>query len=174
MNKSCQRCGYNAQFNWSGLDVCGSGCYEILMLQLNTPNHDILRDRFQRLLGSSVQGIADCLGDIVKDEAHVEIGATTYSRYYPASETWVIELNRYHRDNLIWLFNAIGYPSGNGIPPFNFANTGDWVGEIHNMLDAPEGTPFYGNDFNKDNRPNNSLSQLKDHIESWLKNKKSE
>lgn len=167
MNKQCQRCGYNAQFNWSGLDVCGSGCYEILLLQLRTPNHDILKDRIQRILGDSVQGVADCLGDIVKDEANVKIGAMNHSRYYPASETWVIELNRYHRDNLVWLFNAIDYPSGNGVEPFQFANTGDWIGEVHNMLDAPKDSP----DFNKDNRPNKANEELKKDIEYWLKSK---
>ena len=167
MNKQCQRCGYNAQFSWSGVNVCGSGCYEILMLQHATPNHDLLKDRIERLLGDSVQGIADCLGSIIKDKESIKIPATTYSRYYPDSETWVIELNRYHRDNLVWLFNVIGYPYGNAVEPFGLANTGDWVGEVHNMLAAPE----VDADYNKDNHPNRTNNELKLAIEFWLKYK---
>jgi hypothetical protein len=67
-------------------------------------------------LGDSVQGVQDAIGNAIKDGESVRIPAVTYSRYYPATETWVIELNKYHRDNLIWLFNAIGYPGGNDAP----------------------------------------------------------
>jgi hypothetical protein len=47
---------------------------------------------------------------------------------------WTITLNEYHRTNLIWLLGLVGYPDGHGVEPFTYANTGDWVGEIHNML----------------------------------------
>lgn len=168
MNKLCVRCRYPAQFNWSGLDVCGMGCYEILMLQQSTSKLN-LELSLQKMLGESVQGVADTLGNIIKSEEHVKIPAATYSRYYPASETWVIELNKYHRDNLIWLFNAIGYPYGQGVEPFKLANTGDWVGEIPLMLRKPEqGQPVLDD---KD-RPNVSLKDLEGAIDSWIISKK--
>lgn len=55
---------------------------------------------------------------------------------------WNITLNRYQRDNLLHLLRCCGYPAGNEdtAPPFTIANTGDWLGEIHNLL-APGPTP---------------------------------
>jgi hypothetical protein len=127
--KRCVRCGYNAQYTWSGLEVCGMGCYKLQMIT-NKPNknRDVEFEIMKLLCDNiSVQGIQDALDNIIRNGESVKIGATTYSRYYPNHQTWVIELNKYHRDNLLWLFNVIGYPSGNGIEPFTFANTGDWA-----------------------------------------------
>lgn len=52
-------------------------------------------------------------------------------------QTWRLSLNKYQRDNLLWLLRMCGYPGGNAdqSPPFTMANTGDWIGEVHNMLD---------------------------------------
>ena len=57
-------------------------------------------------------------------------------------QTWTITLNRYHRDNLIKLFNAIGYPWGNRFAEDDMRswNTGDWVGEIPMMLARTDGS----------------------------------
>lgn len=168
--KDCVRCGYPAQYNWSGFDVCGMGCYELLMLIKPAPRAD-LTFALNRILGDSVQGVQDAMENIFKAGENVRIPATTYSRYYPASDTWVIELNRYHRDNLVWLFNAIGYPynqdgQAQAIEPFNFANTGDWVGEIHNMLAKTDGI------LATSVHPNKTIEELKQNIADWLKSKK--
>lgn len=60
---------------------------------------------------------------------------------------WIIELDRYERDNLLSLINAIGWP-----PPYNeFSrvvmpdpalapyNSGDWVGQIGWKLKRSDG-----------------------------------
>lgn len=47
-------------------------------------------------------------------------------------ETWTLTLNRYQRDNLLWLLNRIGYPYNNEWrdPELARLNSGDWVGEL--------------------------------------------
>lgn len=159
--KHCSRCGYPAQYNWSGFDVCGMGCYELLMLIKPAPRAD-LAFAISRMLGDSVQGVQDAMENIFKAGENIRIPATTYSRYYPASDTWVIELNRYHRDNLVSLLNAIGYPHGDAVEPFHVA-TGDWVGEIHNML--------VNTDSNLTDHPNVTPKELRRAVEDWLKSK---
>ena len=104
--------------------------------------------------------------NIFKAGENVKIPATTYSRYYPASDTWVIELNRYHRDNLVCLLNAIGYPHGKPVEPFHVANTGDWVGEIHNMLANIDPK------LNGQEHPNHTVAEYRQLVEDWLKSKK--
>ncbi len=54
---------------------------------------------------------------------------------------WNLELNEYQRNNLLWLLNLIGhpYPHADSVQPFHFANTGDWVGEVANMLRDKDG-----------------------------------
>jgi len=76
---------------------------------------------------------------------------------------WTIKLNKYQRDNLAWLINAIGYPydatAQNGpVEPFTCANTGDWVGEVFNMLKTVE----------SEARPNKSIQELRKEIDHWL------
>ncbi len=76
---------------------------------------------------------------------------------------WTIRLNRYQRDNLVWLFGAIGYPnlgaqSEGPVEPFHMANTGDWVGEICNMLTSVAASV----------NPNYSVQQLRDQVQHWL------
>lgn len=93
--------------------------------------------------------------------------SSTTTIYYPESESWVIQLSKYHRDNLVWLFNAIGYPYGNAVKPFDIANTGDWVGEISQMLAKPNGSYV----LDKDDKPNISIEDLKKNIDFWLKHK---
>ena len=164
---SCERCGYNAQFNWEGVNVCGMGCYEILMIQRANLGPEWTKISIQKLLGDSVQGVQDTLDNAIKEGESIKLPAVTYSRYYPKSDSWVIELNRYHRDNLIWLFNAIGYPHGNGVEPFTMANSGDWVGEIPNMLSKP------GKDcvLEEGDRPNRTIEELRTSVGFWLKYK---
>lgn len=165
---SCQRCGYPAQFNWSGLDVCGLGCYELLTLKEHNDNLDSLEIQLRKLIGFSEQAKEDLIGNLLKQEESVDIPCATYSKYYPKTQTWVIELNKYHRDNLLWLFNAIGYPYGQKVEPFNCANSGDWVGEIPQMLCKPnQGPELDDNDI-----PNYTLKNLESFVDSWLISKK--
>ena len=165
---SCERCGYNAQFNWEGRNICGSGCYELLMLKEQAPkNQAHLQYLVTKLIGDSVQEVQDAIGNFISEEESIKIPASTYSRFYPKSENWVIQLSKYHRDNLVWLFNAIGYGSP-GVEPFPLANTGDWAGEIPQMLAKPNGS--YSLD--KDDRPNRTIEDLKSSIDFWLKIKK--
>lgn len=51
---------------------------------------------------------------------------------------WSVRFNRYQRDNMVWLLDAIGYPHNEQrgvLEPINYLNTGDWVGEIATQLD---------------------------------------
>lgn len=75
-------------------------------------------------------------------------------------DDYLLHLNRYQRDNLVWLIAACGYPAGGStaIPPFVFANSGDWIGEIGNMLDCDKGV----------GTPNVSLAELTKSVEGWL------
>jgi len=83
-------------------------------------------------------------------------------------ETWVLVLNRYQRDNLLWLLNAVGYPWDAGpVEPFTLANTGDWVGELALMLMKTEGfTKSMTIDAN--DRPNMSKEELAERVSRWV------
>jgi hypothetical protein len=60
---------------------------------------------------------------------------------------WIIELNRYERDNLLALINAIGWPAVYGQhvrvvmpdPAIAAYNSGDWVGQIGMKLMRSDG-----------------------------------
>lgn len=83
------------------------------------------------------------------------------------SKTFIIRLNRYQRDNLLWLLSAIGYAGSVPIEPFHLANTGDWLGELCNMLSQdgrfhPEKTDV----------SNISHALLRERIEKWLNKKR--
>ena len=86
--KSCERCGYNAQFNWEGVNVCGSGCYELLMIQRAKHGPEWVAFSIQKLLGDSVLEVQETIGNIVKAGEFVKIWST--ARYYPASESCLI------------------------------------------------------------------------------------
>jgi hypothetical protein len=165
--KYCMRCGYPAQIiNLNGIDACGQGCYEIIMI--TDPNKRSLYSDIEfgihKLLGDSVQGVQEALDNIVGRTQYVKVN--TYSRYYPEYETWVIELNKYQRDNLLWLFSTISGP--NAAEPFTMANTGDWAGEIPYMLAKPGQSSL----LDENDRPNRTIDDLKSYIESWVKSKK--
>lgn len=90
--------------------------------------------------------------------------------------TWTLTLNRYHRDNLLWLLTALGYGM-KGIEPFTFAHTGDWVGEIVLMLGKT--TAWNTTMGNKDvsflidegDSPNNSYENLRRQVDWWIAQK---
>jgi hypothetical protein len=74
---------------------------------------------------------------------------------------WHITLNEYQRSNLLWLLcDLIGYGKGpgGGVKPFTYANTGDWNGEIPNMLrvDHREDTTH---------RPNTPVEEIRRRIQ---------
>lgn len=72
--------------------------------------------------------------------------------------TWVLPLNQYQRDNLLWLLTCLGYGAA-PIEPFHVANSGDWVGEIASML-APDGHFL-------DGYPNTTRDELTRQIAAW-------
>jgi hypothetical protein len=72
-------------------------------------------------------------------------------------EKWVITLNSYQRNNLLWLFQVMG-----DIEPFTFANNGDWAGEIPGMLQRPNGNLLENNDLS-----NSTVEQMRSSVESW-------
>jgi|SRR5579872_1419247 len=74
----------------------------------------------------------------------------------PPDGTWELTLNKYQRDNLMWLIGLCGYPYPENEPigDFPLANTGDWLGEVYNPL-APGG----------DVSPNISRQSVQDRID---------
>lgn len=73
---------------------------------------------------------------------------------------WAIELTKYHRDNLLWLMNVIGYPrQEERVDPFNLANTGDWNGEIPIWL---------GYVLDPADHPNITIEELRRRVTQWL------
>lgn len=68
------------------------------------------------------------------------VEAALGARFRSDEPLWGLVLNKYQRDNLLWLLNLCGYPAGmEPVGDFALANTGDWLGEIAFML-APGGT----------------------------------
>jgi hypothetical protein len=56
---------------------------------------------------------------------------------YANGPIWVLTLNEYQRNNLLFLLNLCGYPwteQDPGVEPFTIMNNGDWLGEIAIML----------------------------------------
>jgi hypothetical protein len=155
---SCERCQYNAQYNWEGHNVCGSGCYELLMLASGRYSKEVLHSQISKLIGNAQQDIQDAIGNVITEDKFIKIPSSTYSRYYPETENWVIQLSKYHRDNLMWLFDAI-----DNVPPFHLANTGDWNGEIPQMLYKPDSVHGW-----KDYRANETIDGLKNSVAYWL------
>lgn len=89
-------------------------------------------------------------------------------------KTWTLVLNKYQRDNLLWLINAIGWPYTPGhvesIGPFELANTGDWLGEIGWMLkDDEDGWPV----IDEHDRPNRIFEELRKQVDgAWERRRK--
>lgn len=72
---------------------------------------------------------------------------------YTDDDTWVITLDKYERDNILALLNAIGYPGASsdepGIvgrvridPALSRWNSGDWVGQVAWKLSTRAGSVF--------------------------------
>ena len=54
--------------------------------------------------------------------------------------SYIVHLDKYERDNLVWLFDLIGYPAPTKpVEPFNRAHTGDWLGQIASKLECHKG-----------------------------------
>lgn len=95
-------------------------------------------------------------------------------RHYRQPETWTLTLNRYQRDNLLWLLQLVGgWPAGeagdSAVEPFTFANSGDWLGEIAGMLGTQhwnESGPLYDIRF-EPRRPNMSVDEIREMIDRW-------
>lgn len=59
-------------------------------------------------------------------------------------EQITITLDGYERANLLWLIGLIGY-QGEALPPFDVANTGDWVGQIYWKVFGESGVQYAPN-----------------------------
>jgi len=88
-------------------------------------------------------------------------------------QKWVIVLNKYQRDNLLWLFAAIGYASDakgkSGVEPFTLANNGDWAGEIPQMLQKPDAKHFCQLD-PEDHANGGDMDALEADVDRWKAN----
>lgn len=88
----------------------------------------------------------------------------------PDKGWWTGHLNKYHRDNLLWLFAAIGtVESEHGrVEPFHLALTGDWAGEVpFAVLGAPEN----GRMDLAGTEPNVDLAGLQGAVDQWMEGK---
>lgn len=83
---------------------------------------------------------------------------------------WHLTLDKYQRDNLLWLLNACGYPGGDAVPPFTHANTGDWLGEVALMLARPGEPPI----ITSRDSPNHSFGTLREWVQHWVKHRPTE
>jgi hypothetical protein len=85
------------------------------------------------------------------------------TRFAP-DDRWILKLNRYQRDNLLWLLNVCGMgPPESAVPPFILANTGDWIGEIYWMLEGNSPEEF---------TPNCTADQLRQRVNRWMEDQK--
>ena len=94
-----------------------------------------------RLLGEDIRLLVKSMKELNSEEVE-EVGKQTYSKCYNIKDKeWHLVLNRYQRDNLVSLMNAIGYSvKDKSIKPFIVFNTGDWVGEFTSMLRRIDGS----------------------------------
>lgn len=69
---------------------------------------------------------------------------------------------------MLWLLNVCDWTYPGRVDPFTMVNTGDWNGEISQMLAKPNGNGV----IDESDRPNRSVEELKASIENWLSSKK--
>lgn len=97
------------------------------------------------------------------------------AEFDPATGRWYLELDDYQRDNLLWLFNVMGFSdraSDTLVEPFQFANTGDWLGEIAAMLAKPGPDGRMSLTARRPgSRPNSDPDVLRANVALWLKHK---
>lgn len=76
---------------------------------------------------------------------------------------WNLTLDRYERDNLLALLNALGYPypRAERIDALAPLNNGDWVGQIALKLMRTDGSYV----IDSEDRPNVPLAFLKERID---------
>lgn len=53
------------------------------------------------------------------------------------AKQWVLILDRYERDNLLFLINMLGFPTEPGLEPFHLLNSGGWTASIGEQLAMP-------------------------------------
>src|SRR5438552_3593266 len=109
--------------------------------------------------------------------------------YDEQHQVWVLVLNTYQRDNLLWLLNMIGYGKPENtliapndpnwtITPFHLLNTGDWVGEVAQKLGEfdSERPGLYKEERDalgkrKARNPNKTAKELMHDFKAWLDHK---
>lgn len=80
------------------------------------------------------------------------------------AQSYTITLNRYQLDNLRWLIRLTGYPHGKDahkVEPFQWADSGDWLGELYWKL--RDVAPDVEND-----EPNRTPSEMKRLVTLWV------
>lgn len=82
---------------------------------------------------------------------------------------WVLVLNEYQRSNLLWVFAAMGTLDEKGVEPITYLSTGDWAGEIPNML-TEDGKGWRSSEGIE--KANSTLEELRMYIEGWKEHTK--
>jgi hypothetical protein len=96
----------------------------------------------------------------VDSEVWAKEGAPIVER--KAERQWHLTLNEYQRANLLWLLcDLVGY-GRSGVEPFTYANTGDWAGEIPNMLRDDHRV-------DTEHKPNVSVEDIQRRVEAFRK-----
>lgn len=95
-----------------------------------------------------------------------------YGDTYHNEPTWVVTLNKYQRDNLLFLLNLCGYPPGNeyAVEPFTIMVNGDWIGEIACMLSKHlrQGQECDSCLIGADDRPNTTIKEVRRRIAEFI------
>jgi hypothetical protein len=113
---------------------------------------------------NTIQGLENYFGPI---PTAFQINSPYGAGHHYIEPWWVLQINKYQRDNLLMLLRMVLDNDG----PFGSMNTGDWVAEIAQMLAKPElsGTrvvPKYNLD--EQDIANLGKSAIHDRILFWL------
>jgi hypothetical protein len=103
---------------------------------------------------------------------------------HSGSPTWVLTLNKYQRDNLLFLLNMCGYPGYDdgdrryaGVEPFTIVHNGDWLGEIALMLSKPLPEGQFADQFTEGaetclidagDHPNTTIEEVRKRVAEFL------
>lgn len=103
---------------------------------------------------------------------------TTGGSWDDPKREWVVVLNQYQRDNLLSLMNVVGYGGFDNkakhghagpVEPFHLMNSGDWVGEVTQMLGDPKGMAGQREDAEKTGKHvNQTRANLKQRVAEWV------
>jgi hypothetical protein len=86
---------------------------------------------------------------------------------------WVLVLNKYQRDNLLFLLELVN-SVGEKVEPFHVMNTGDWNGEIMWMLGKRKHSMYASENeivcqLDDKDQPNQTKEYIRSRVRDWLK-----